>query len=370
MCSCRNKKKCKCPPISIAKGPKGDGLTSAWKLNGNNNGSEKYIGTNDNFDLPFKVNNIERFKIYTNGAFAFGNTSNAAGNLNIFTVNNGGSGIQILSNNNSSYVGSFKNINGYGEIDLRDSILGGNPIVRLTASGNPSYIINGNFGLGLSNPSAKFHIKTGDALFASYAIKVDNVANSPLFNVTNNGNVGINKLASSDTKLLVEGAVAPYEFLFKAQSSNYTNAMTYVDGIGNLTVRGFDGSYSEITSFHNVNDARLTINGKSESIFNVKRDNVDRFKIQATATNDNLHYHYQYTVQYLYSNMRYITDFNKEIMYHDYTTGFTGINTASPTSQLQVVGLPTYANNAAAISGGLTAGAFYIRAGHGLDVVV
>lgn len=39
--------------------------------------------------------------------------------------------------------------------------------------------------------------------------------------------------------------------------------------------------------------------------------------------------------------------------------GRVGIGSASPTSNLQVVGLPTYADNTAALAGGLTAGAFY-----------
>ena len=39
--------------------------------------------------------------------------------------------------------------------------------------------------------------------------------------------------------------------------------------------------------------------------------------------------------------------------------GNIGIGTTSLKSALHVVGLPVYANNAAAIAGGLTAGAFY-----------
>jgi len=41
------------------------------------------------------------------------------------------------------------------------------------------------------------------------------------------------------------------------------------------------------------------------------------------------------------------------------TNGNVGIGTASPTAKLQVVGLTIHANNAAAISAGLTAGAFF-----------
>lgn len=42
-----------------------------------------------------------------------------------------------------------------------------------------------------------------------------------------------------------------------------------------------------------------------------------------------------------------------------FPNGNVGIGTLDPTSILQVVGLPIYANNAAAITGGLTVGAFY-----------
>jgi hypothetical protein len=46
-----------------------------------------------------------------------------------------------------------------------------------------------------------------------------------------------------------------------------------------------------------------------------------------------------------------------------FTSGNVGINTTSPTSKLQIVGLPEYATNELAITGGLTVGAFYHTAG-------
>ena len=49
-------------------------------------------------------------------------------------------------------------------------------------------------------------------------------------------------------------------------------------------------------------------------------------------------------------------------------SGNLGIGTTAPTSKLHVVGLPVFANNAAAVTGGLTPGAFY-RTGGDPDVV-
>lgn len=45
------------------------------------------------------------------------------------------------------------------------------------------------------------------------------------------------------------------------------------------------------------------------------------------------------------------------------SAGNVGIATTAPTSRLHVVGLPSYADNAAALAGGLTVGAFYHTAG-------
>ena len=52
------------------------------------------------------------------------------------------------------------------------------------------------------------------------------------------------------------------------------------------------------------------------------------------------------------------------------SAGNVGVGTTSPKSPLHVVGLPSYATNAAAIAAGLTAGAFYILTGTGSLMVV
>jgi hypothetical protein len=50
-------------------------------------------------------------------------------------------------------------------------------------------------------------------------------------------------------------------------------------------------------------------------------------------------------------------------------TGYVGIGTSAPKAPLHVVGLPTYASNAAAITAGLTAGAFYTDGAGNVKVV-
>lgn len=51
--------------------------SSGWVLNGNTVGSEKWIGTVDNFALPFRTNNTESMKLTTGGQLLVGNAAAA-----------------------------------------------------------------------------------------------------------------------------------------------------------------------------------------------------------------------------------------------------------------------------------------------------
>lgn len=93
MCKCSVK--CKCKISSITKGDKGDtGATgpegpqgpegpNGWSLNGNTEGSEKYFGTNDNFDIPIYTNNVSRGLFDKSGNFGFGIISSLTARVHI-----------------------------------------------------------------------------------------------------------------------------------------------------------------------------------------------------------------------------------------------------------------------------------------------
>lgn len=74
-----------------------DAPSSGWKLNGNTNGLIKYIGTNDNYALPFYTNGLERIRILNSGQVGIGTTTPGAlfdvhGNALINGVNFGRGG--------------------------------------------------------------------------------------------------------------------------------------------------------------------------------------------------------------------------------------------------------------------------------------
>jgi hypothetical protein len=63
-------------------------VLDAWLINGNTEGVERYIGTNDNFAFPIRVNGVERFRFLANGTIQY-----PLGAANGYVLTSDGTGI-------------------------------------------------------------------------------------------------------------------------------------------------------------------------------------------------------------------------------------------------------------------------------------
>jgi hypothetical protein len=129
---------------------------------------------------------------------------------------------------------------------------------------------------------------------------------------------------------------------------------------------GFFAMYGNISGDENTAIGNYALSSTSGS-FNTA---IGYGSGQQTTGSGNVFIGYQAGTFEFGSNKLYIanTGTNPPLIYGDFSTGRVGIGTTAPTSKLQVVGLQVFANNAAAIAGGLTVGAFY-RTGGNPDVV-
>ncbi len=203
--------------------------------------------------------------------------------------------------------------------------------------------------------------------------------------INNSGEVGIGVTASAGTKLQLKGAGSTTATLtFNSTNSSNTPLLVYNDG-GQLSFNGSIGSNGfDITSLDggtvtyksfNINTSlgnnmfyvradgrtvladRLTVNGFDGTALSGAKFGVK------TATNHN----FQIINVTDGCAIEVINDAgnadNALVIYPSETRiqGKVTINssTVSPTSGLQVIGIPAYTTNANALAGGLTAGAFY-----------
>lgn len=115
----------------------------SWKLDGNTNGAEKYIGTNDNFALPFRTNNIEVARFTTDGSgltrLYINQTTNLHGsNSGIQYATTFANRAQLRVNAYGNHTG-VAGITGFksrgATVGATQSVLAGDTIFRITAIG-------------------------------------------------------------------------------------------------------------------------------------------------------------------------------------------------------------------------------------------
>lgn len=248
MCKCSSK--CNCNITTLTRGVKGDiGLTgptgptgptgaNGWLLNGNTEGSEKYFGTNDNFDIPLVTNNVARGVFDKSGNFGFGITSSLGARVHIKGVDATSSNYSLkivdsASSNlfnvkNDGYInvglgnvtiGSYVGLSSIGAIFMAQTPTTTNYVLAGTSSGGTflngdtiSYSINGSvkgvtiagytqfthpFAVGSIVPSGsnafavsgESYLRGIGTTSAAYAVKVDNSSAVALLYVRNDGRI-------------------------------------------------------------------------------------------------------------------------------------------------------------------------------------
>lgn len=217
-------------------------FSSNWKLNGNNEGALKYIGTNDNFDFPIYTNNIESgvytkegnyglginaasidakfyikgtttftkvvnitdsvnnnlLTIGTNGDYTVGYTGNSSttkfniGNNKFFNIN---------ANALSKFSMSILDVNYFTIIPtaLNEPVLSSTGVISIYANNGGSVYSRynesaGGIGINIQVPSARFHISGATATSTVSAFKVENIATTNLLDIRNNGYTILNGL--------------------------------------------------------------------------------------------------------------------------------------------------------------------------------
>lgn len=188
----------------------GPGL-AAWIIDGNTNGSEKYIGTNDNYDFPIRTNGIEKLCVGTAGQIFRG-----SGSRNLFSI------AFSTSNTSWGYLAGNAGVSG-----VNNTLIGGNAGLLLTT--------------GTSNTAVGYN--AGQALVS--AVQNTFIGNSSGFNVTGDKNTALGYTSlSSQTSGIFNVAVGGYagRNFFSGYAASAYNANIFIGmGAGDGAT---DGSYN------------------------------------------------------------------------------------------------------------------------------
>jgi hypothetical protein len=227
--------------------------------------------------------------------------------------------------------------------------------------GNPlifNYTNGFDAGMGTNSPTAKFHIKGSSSTSAMYALKVDNSSSSPLLHIRNDELFTIGSVGGSSRANVNLGNSQQ----FNINANDYAT-FTMSDGnvewfrISPTTYNEANISSSGILTIYGggANTLYTRWNESSGGVgFNTQNPSARIHVVGSNSTSSN------YALK--------VDNSSSSPLLYVRNDGNVGIGTSSPKAKLQVVGLAEYADNAAAITAGLTVGAFY-RTGDLLKVV-
>lgn len=211
----------------------------------------------------------------------------------------------------------------------------------------------GNVGIGTTTPSSALEIKQSTS---NNSIRLGTIALGNYNMVSLNGTnaegqfIGIAGGASADTSLYLQSGNAGNIIFRSGDGIVYNERMRILEN-GNVGI----GTTTPVSKMH-------VIGG------NLVATSISDVAIKSSFRVDTANPAISLTIGYDGSDNVFMQSVNSQtnsiepLLINPYG-GNVGIGTTSPTSKLQVVGLPSYADNTTALAGGLTVGAFYHTAG-------
>jgi len=165
-------------------GPPGTPAENAWSLDGNSEGSQKYFGTNDNYDIPLYTNGVQFGLFDTSGNTGLGKTSSLGARLHIKGVDSTSGNFLIKGDDSSN--GSLFYVNNAG-----------NTKITPTGTGTIALEINTR-----STQDAIITLATNSAASARAKIYVDDTSNFLNFYTVNNDSIFWNGVGLAQVKTL------------------------------------------------------------------------------------------------------------------------------------------------------------------------
>lgn len=194
----------------------GPGLNQ-WQLNGNTNGVLKYIGTNDNFDLP----------VYTNGAqvgiFKVGGRLDmTAGGLRALGVAGAasGTGVEVFNTGIVLYDYSLASYTTAMSLNALNIVVKNQGVQSADFTG-------GKFIIGkVATPGGRVDIWGSNDVAGTYALRVNGATVADILTVQNNGRIGINGIAASALTIAAKSG----DSQFYAYSAGFNVSLSIFDG--------------------------------------------------------------------------------------------------------------------------------------------
>jgi hypothetical protein len=217
--------------------------TSEWLLDGNTNGSVKYIGTNDAFDFPVYTSGVELARFYATGQFGINTLSTPVTKFELAADN--GTAVITSSRYQAGGGAGFLGRKARGTQALPTAILSGDSISTLGAVGYSGAAFNASSGRMVFTAAENFTAIASGTNWGLLLAPIGSLVEAQVVTVLNSGFVGINTTTPTeflhvvgnaivDGKLTVTGIIDPTQIQFSGVG--VPDAVKYEIGFAGTTM--------------------------------------------------------------------------------------------------------------------------------------